>query len=525
MPGSSEPERRRLRHIAVTIGLMVACFSMAVACLPYPGMAVDEMIYLPQSKWYVHQFRTLGLTALSRENVHHIFRGSSEHPPLGRLIIGLTHWLGDPEPGVAGSVDRIQGRLAGAISYAVLVGAVYALMAWQVGTPAGLVAAGATALCPRLFGHAQLISLDVIAAAFWFLALLSYVWALSGPSKVRAALAGIVFGLAMLVKMQALLLPVILIPWGVWRQGRRGLIPAAIWGAVALAVFFLGWPWIWYDTVPRLRDYLASGVRRAPIFVTYFGQKYADSQVPWTYPFVMTGLTVPVTTWVLALVGAVVGVARREPIGVLASGGIVVLLGLFAVPGVPVYDGTRHFLAVFPLVACLAGLTVQWGWHAVRSAGWARWLLGIGVGVLTLAPGWHLYSYFPCHLSYYNVLVGGLPGAERCGLETTYWGESVDEQVLGYVAGQARRGDRVALAPLLLDALRPIYAARRDFFEKNLRVVPFQPGQCEWLVVFPRHAYLEGEAIRHVLASQQPVWQRQVHGVSLARVYHLARSR
>ena len=524
MPGSSVTEPHRRQRIAVAIALIVASFVAAALCLPYPGMAADEGIYLSQAKWYVYSLQTLGFHALSRPNVDRIFRGSSEHPPLGRLIIGGVHWLGDAEPGLPGYVDRLAGRFAGAACYALLVGAVYLLMAWQVGTAGALAAAGMTALSPRLFGHAQLISLDVIAATFWFVALACAVWAFAAPSRARAAVAGVVCGLALLVKMQAVLLPVVLIPWAFWRHGRKALVPTAIWSAVALAVFLLGWPWIWYDTWHRLSVYLASGVHRAHIFVTYFGHKYADTDVPWTYPLVMTGVTVPLTTLVPALVGAVWVAVRRHPLGVLVLGAAVSQWVLFAIPGVPVYDGTRHFLAVFPLVACLAGLAVQWGWELARASARRRWMLATAAGILTLLPVWHLYTYFPFHLSYYNRLVGGLPGAERLGLEVTYWGEGVDEPLLRYVAQHADVEDRVAIAPLLLDPLRAVYAARTDFADKRLKVVPFVPGRCHWLIVFPRRAYLD-DAVRHILDSGPPVLTRQVHGVSVARVYRLTPTR
>ena len=55
----------------------------------------------------------------------------------------------------------------------------------------------------------------------------------------------------------------------------------------------------------------------------------------------------------------------------------------------------------------------------------------------------------PFGLSYYNLLIGGLPGAERLGLELTYWSDAVDRVLLDRLAAEIRPGATAALAPTL----------------------------------------------------------------------------
>ena len=59
-----------------------------------------------------------------------------------------------------------------------------------------------------------------------------------------------------------------------------------------------------------------------------------------------------------------------------------------------------------------------------------------------------LAIYCPCHLSYYNLLVGGLPGAEKLGFEVTYWGDTVREPIL-VEAAQLSHGKLILFAPNL----------------------------------------------------------------------------
>ena len=53
---------------------------------------------------------------------------------------------------------------------------------------------------------------------------------------------------------------------------------------------------------------------------------------------------------------------------------------------------------------------------------------------------WGLVEVWPCFLSYYNVAVGGLRGAERCGLELDYWGEAVTRDLLEQIVQTVPEG-------------------------------------------------------------------------------------
>ncbi|HLQ46507.1 MAG TPA: hypothetical protein VK137_17315, partial [Planctomycetaceae bacterium] len=78
-----------------------------------------------------------------------------------------------------------------------------------------------------------------------------------------------------------------------------------------------------------------------------------------------------------------------------------------------------------------------------------------------------LIASHPCQLSDYNLLVGGLHGADRLGFERTYWGDSVTRSLLRQVVACVPEGATVAVSPVLhqfqLDELltqSPILRAR-----------------------------------------------------------------
>src|SRR5206468_534416 len=109
------------------------------------------------------------------------------------------------------------------------------------------------------------------------------------------------------------------------------LLAFGAWEAAGLAVFFLGWPWLWYDTAHRLTQFVGTGVERAEIHVQYFGKVYADHDVPWHYPWFYFAVTVPVGLHLLGLLGLVRGwkLRKGDPFPLLAGSRLLGLLGFF----------------------------------------------------------------------------------------------------------------------------------------------------------------------------------------------------
>ena len=156
----------------------------------------------------------------------------------------------------------------------------------------------------------------------------------------------------------------------------------------------------------------------------------------------------------------------------------------------PVYDGERLFLLVFPLWAMLIGLGfgVAWAWarRPGRRCGRARRrsLLAQAYGVVALHP---------FGLSYYNALVGGLPGAERLGLELTYWGDAVDGVLLDRLAREAAPG---AVGRAGADALSGAGGPdHRPAPWPDVAVIlqDEAAARADWLVVSRRTAYWSPE--------------------------------
>ena len=509
--------------LPLALGIGAVAWLAVLFTLADPGITTDEPLDVRPGRTYVGALRKYGLSFFHRDVVEAVFRDNAEHPPLGRWLLGVASTLGQPfEALLRGKPDPlgiyiVSGRLAPALAFAALVSLVAYTTARRYGTAAGIAAGFALAVMPRVFAHAHFGALDTFIAFFWTAALIAVDRALLSHCPTRnMAAAGAVWALALLTKIHAwFLIPVVLL-WSVERVGLwKGLRAWAVWSATGLALFFAGWPWLWYDPIGRLLTYLGTGVDRVAIQVEYFGRVYADREVPWHYPWVYFAVTVPVGLHLLGALGVVRSVRtwRCDTFPTILMGSILLFLGTFSTR-VPVYDGERLFLIVFPLWAVLIGRGFGILWSGARRSAWLRG----GLVVFLLAQAYGVIAMHPFGLSYYNALVGGLPGAQRLGLELTYWGDAVDPVLLDRLVRIAPAEADVALVPTLYPrqgiASTTYAMARRSILlsdEDSAR-------NAAWVVVSRRTAYWK-PAFRARVGRGRVVFERKRQGVWLSRIY------
>ena len=490
-----------------------------------PGLTVDEPLDVRPGRTYVEVMRQQGWHFFARSVVDRVFRDNAEHPPLGRWLLGIASEIGEPIEVLWKGPDPtgqyvLAGRMAPALAFAALICLVTHTAGSRWGRAAGLSAGFALLAMPRVFAHAHLAALDTFLSLFWTLALVAGDRALRSerPNSAIAG-AGLLWGLALLTKIHAWFLLPILLAWSFVRlPPRRAISAMLIWAIVGIGVFWLGWPWLWYDSWGRLQAYLGTGIARSTIKVQYFGQVFADRDVPWHYPWIYFAVTIPIGCLVLGAIGMIRGWRDRgtDPFPLLLVGTIVVFLGIFSTR-VPVYDGERLFLHVFPASAMLMGFGFGWLWEKRLTTAAGR----AALAVLLLAQTQGVVSLHPFGLSYYNGLIGGLPGAERLGLELTYWNDPVDRELLDRLAAEAKPGATAALIPTLYPG-QGILTTNRALARRDIILSDEQEGiRAEWLVVTRRTSYWRPEIKARLLAGDgRVVLQRSRQGVWLAGIWH-----
>jgi len=505
---------------------MAVCAGLAVVVtLDGPGLTIDEPLDVRPGRTYLKVLQDRGWHFFDRVVVDRVFHDNAEHPPLGRWLLGIASLVGEPFEVLWKGPDPtgqyvLAGRLAPALAFAVLAGLVTLVAGRRWGPAAGAAAAFALVAMPRVFAHAHLAALDTFLSLFWTLALVT------GERSVRArrplvamAGAGAVWAFALLIKIHAWFLLPILGTWALLRlPPRRALAVMAIWSVVGISLFWAGWPWLWHDSWTRLQVYWGTGVARSTIMVEYFGRVVADRDVPWHYPWFYFAATVPAGLQALGALGVVQGWKNRraDPFPLLLVATIVVFLALFSTR-VPVYDGERLFLHVFPAWSLLIGLGFGWLWN-LPGAGLRS---HIALAGFLVAQGYGLVALHPFGLSYYNGLVGGLPGAERLGLELTYWNDAVDQVLLDQLARMARPDDSAALVPTLYRG-QGVLTTNRALARRRIILADEQEGtRAEWVVLSRRTAYWRPEIKDRLrLGEGQMVASRSRQGVWLSALWH-----
>jgi hypothetical protein len=437
------------RSAAISLFSGLAAFLLAAAMVNHglvnshwpdgPGLTPDESFNVDQGIYLCDALAQHGPLLLTPDVAREVFgneRFLPDHPPLGRLILGLFHsLLGWVVPGSESTVWNIPAaRLGSCASFALMV----TLLTEFARRHYGHLNAVCTALLligtPHLMGHARLAALESATNLAWIAAALPLLTWWTGdkpPTSVQAALSGLLFGLLLLTKVQGILLPPIVVMWALGRFRLAGIRPLMIWGVVGGLLFFVGWPWLWLDPVENILRYLGRTTNRDTLYCWYFGQRYADKAVPWHFPSVMTLISLPLLT-VCGLLARFHPGRRSTPDSTewLLYLLIAFPLLVFSIPGVPVYDGTRLFLIVMPSICLLAarGITL---WlesgrppntsdtYAVRP-----WRKVVILTAMSVVPLFHTMT--PLATAQYGVLCGGNRGAAALGMETSYWSEALN---------------------------------------------------------------------------------------------------
>lgn len=513
-----------------------------------PGVTCDEFYHVSYGKRLVASLLANGLDFFRPLCISETFAwrrdGPPVHPPLGNWILGWANWLFDPQPLDLSRTAITPARLGTAVCFGCLAFLVGLFSLRRDGLLGGMAAAFSLVCMPRLFGHAHLAALDLITALTCTSTILAILWAGEGQGLSRFALAGVVWGLALLTRFHALLcLPPVFCHL-IWRCRRQAGLPLIVWSAAGLGTFFLGWPWLWLDPLGHLQQYLVSSTQRVPIHTFYLGRIWNDTAVPWHYPWVMFLVTLPPGILFLGLLGISRLCTKRrsrlnsgkdpgeqDSAAWLVVGTIGLFLLVFSIPGVPVYDGVRLFLPVYPLWAILVGRGTRALRQIVTSSSGSPGrgpVLGTSLVCVFLALQATGGVWFrPVWLSYYNCLVGGLWGAERLGFELNYWGDALTEEILCDAASRVPEGEPLFFAPSLAPyQAAGIVAGSPGLIERSVPLrewpaeVPGAPAETRWVLIYRRRADLPEPFPGR--PDPEPVSEVSRQGVWLARLVRIA---
>lgn len=555
----AQPSLPQVRWLGALF-FLVAAVAMVTTESDY-GLASDVGNYfyssLRQLAW-LHEFLQALLSgspgsALAPDHVSEQWRWMLirvPHPPLSREISGLTWILFRDALGHVAAY-----RVGVMITYSALVGGCAAFTASAARSLLAGVGAGlGILLIPVLFAHGHFAHTDLFLAAFWFGSAASlYAWT-TNPGPRSLVLSGLFLGATLATKFTGLLAVPALGIWLLLTRPKRVIPAVLVLGLAAAAVFVASNPVLWTDPVTGISDYLGAGVDRSAnalnqIRTLYFGTFYVY-RGPWHYPFVWTLIVLPPTILVAILAG--LSDRRNLRLSVFCVLNASVLYLALMVPSAPMHDGVRLILPAFPFFAVLGGLgTSRIAAGVARLPIWSgdarRLVPGLLVSVAIYVPALAaVVRTHPHQLSYVNLLVGGIAGAERRGLEITNLKDVLSQEVLDDLAkvipggsvvdpgflleeicfnqalGRAPRDWVVETRwPSLIEGASDLTLACEGTEARAPTVVDREPREPEFLMQYARRAMWR--PIDWAVHSQgdRPAYELSVEGAPLLRVFRL----
>ena len=470
-----------MRHrldIAICCGLLVGTVAVLLVTEKQVGFTRDEGYYFKAARQYWGWFeqwpdvlRSGNLSApFEQANIDRYWSYNHEHPVLMKSLFALSWGIGKKHLGLF-SLNSTAFRFPALVFSGLLLALIYLLArALHLARWSSLLAALMFASMPRAFWHFHLACFDIPVTA-------AHVWLVLAYYKGRrswagALVVGLAFGLAATVKHNVLVIPaVFVLHWilveargfrqedGDWRLPP---LPASFFSMAIVGplVFFAHWPYLWPDMLKRAGWYIGFHLTHVHYPIMYFKELLTAPPFPWSFPFVMSLVTVPLVVLTLFFLGVCLAVPAifrvirnrisgrddeveltRVPLGDVSqepSGAAAALLLLnaavpfllIALPSSPVFGGTKHWMNGLPFLCVLGAWAAQEGVARARAYFESRGstfrfgpVATAAFCGLVLLPGFvQTARVHPYGLASYNSVTGFARGAANVGFQRTFWG-------------------------------------------------------------------------------------------------------
>jgi hypothetical protein len=194
------------------------------------------------------------------------------------------------------------------------------------------------------------------------------------------------------------------------------------------------YPYGWHAPLERIGNYISYHMHHEHYPVDYFGTLYVAPPFPWSYPWVMTGITTPLVVLVTGCAGCLAWIYRypwdgsmdhQKNLGRwLVIFGCLVPPAVIAIPTVPIFGGTKHWMPMMPFFCLLSAHVVLKALAQLQEYLPTQWRHGVAVAgimmvlAMPMADTWRTH---PFGHTYFNDIIGGHQGAAAIGMPRTFW--------------------------------------------------------------------------------------------------------
>ncbi len=304
------------------------------------------------------------------------------------------------------------------------------------------------ALYPRFWGDLHTNVKDIPTAVLYTLSIYLAWRAVNRRIWPDIIAAGIATGITFNLKVNAIFIPIIIAVWILWLLATPAkkhltkpfgnvwdniITPFGCYAIIAALSAFGIWSLFWhnpYDHLAYLIRFFQYNTTNMEVILNGFWY-CSGVNIPWYYPFWYLAIVTPLPTLIFAVIGFMrlfyLALIKKHPLSSLIIFWFFIPLIRFMVPNASVIDGIRHFEEViFPWLAAAAiGAAFLYNTFLSKKLSVLRLPSAVILSVYLLSS---ILSYHPYQLSYFNELVGGLPGAVG-KYDVDYWGISQKKAV------------------------------------------------------------------------------------------------
>ncbi len=315
---------------------------------------------------------------------------------------------------------------------------------------------------PRVFAHAHIAASETICAFVVISTLSYYIFYLRKKlNYIRATVLGILLALSFLTKITLIPIFLPLLICLILKYRKHSLLPLIISGIICILAIYVFWPVLWHAPISQFLSYVSFYFKHQSTAVFFLGQKWGYTfgpPAPWYYAIVITLIVIPAVFIPFLLLGLFMSITRRKHhmLHLVVACSLIPII-LTMLPSAPKYDGERLFFSSFILFSIVMG----YGWKLLLiylkrlslriSYAKLRFIFVSIVCLVLIGCASSTFLNSPFQMDHYNLLVGGSPGARRLGFETTYWGQTVNKEVIKEINSQLPKG--ACLVPLSMEAL------------------------------------------------------------------------
>lgn len=439
------------------------------------GINWDEPIHFNRGQGYLYYFLTGKIeqdkpitdrpSFFNGYDVKALYDWDGGHPVTSDILAAISNFIFYQKLGLVGD---IQGYHLFNLFTATLAVFIVAIFAYQTyGLFASIVASLAIATYPLFFSEAHFNIKDPPETAFFALTIFAFWKSLEKGNWKWLLLSSISAGLALGTKLNIVFLPLIILPYLLFRyfylikNGHKFFmvfqrIPfpyrkmLILFPLIMIAIPFVTWPFLWENTLAHISKVLyyykniAIGFDYQPAEYRFLGFNL--------YPIFWIIATSPLWVLVLSLIGIIYALLKpdKKKTTWLWLLWLVIPIVRVSLPSTVIYGGVRQIMEFLPAMALLAGL----GGHQLvlnlkqaKSLKFKNWSLEfvciLVFGVWSLIP---IIRLHPNQNVYFNFLVGGLAGAKERDIPS--WGNSYGNaywQAIQWINENAEEGAQLAL--------------------------------------------------------------------------------